>query len=156
MLFAFSLACFALAMLAKEMSVVLVPWIVCVELFVRRKGLVFSTLAAIPHGLIVVSYLLVRMLVIRVPMPGQPDVHSIAGAVVSVGQLVARYLGWMTGLRELNAYVQNPYVTGITDPRFLGAARYWPAWRTSFGGGDAPTVWCLPSPECWRRPSFPS
>ncbi len=121
-LFTVSLVCFALAMLAKEMSVVLVPWIVCVELFVRRKGLVPSALAATPHGLIVVGYLLVRMLVIRVPMPGQPDVHSIAGAVVSAGQLVARYLGWMTGFREPNAYVQNPYVTGIADPRFLGAA----------------------------------
>lgn len=121
-LFTFSLTFFALAMLAKEMSVVLIPWIVCVELFVRRRGLVFSTLAAIPHGMIVVSYLLVRMLVIRVPMPGQPDIHSISGAAVSVGQLVARYLGWMTGVRELNAYVQNPYVTGITDPRFLGTA----------------------------------
>lgn len=120
--FVLSVVCFAFAMLAKEMSIVLVPWIVCVELFVRRKGLVSSALAATPHGLVVVGYLLVRMLVIRVPMPGQPDVHSIAGAAVSAGQLVARYLGWMTGVREFNAYVQNPYVTDIADPRFLGAA----------------------------------
>jgi len=117
-----SLACFALAMLAKEMSVVLVPWIACIELFVRRRGLARSLLSAVPYAAIVGAYLVVRLVWIRVPVPGQPDGHSIGAAVIGTGQVMVRYLGWMTGFSELNAYVQNPYVTGVFDVRFLGSA----------------------------------
>ncbi len=139
---AFSLVFFALAMLAKEMSVVLIPWIMAIEFFLRKKGITRSLLAAAPYAAIVGGYLVVRLMVIKVPMPGQPVGHSVGAAVLGAGQVVVRYLGWMTGFGELNAYVHNPHVTGVTDPRFLAAilvlgVLVFAAWRWGRSNGLA-------------------
>jgi tetratricopeptide (TPR) repeat protein len=141
----FSLAFFALAMLAKEMSVVLVPWIVSIELFLHRKGIAQSILAAAPFAAVVGAYLMVRLFVVKVAMPGQPEGHNIGTVLVSAGQLTVRYLGWMVGLGERNAYVVNPYVSAITDKRFVVAAAVlavltYAAWRWGRRDGLALTL----------------
>jgi len=120
-LIALSWICFALALLAKEMSVVVVPWVVLASLWVRRRSWTSSLVAALPYVLLIGVYLFVRFVVLEVPPPGQSPDHTAAKVLLSMAPTLMRYLGWLLGITELNAYVQNPYVLSPWDGRFLAA-----------------------------------
>jgi tetratricopeptide (TPR) repeat protein len=114
------IACFALGLLAKEMSVVLVGWL----LLIYRLSWGWSwprTLRRLaPYLLVSLGYVLWRFWMVRIPLPGVPPEHNLASALLSVGPTLVRYLGWLAFPVNLNAYVLNPYVRSLADPR--GAA----------------------------------
>lgn len=121
-----SLLCFTLALLAKEMAAVVPLWIGCLELgrasgesLRRRLGRVFRATA--PWLGVIVLYAIVRFLALGVPPPEAPAEHTVVRAVLSAPPTVLRYLGWLAFPGELSAYVQNPYVTRLADPRLLGS-----------------------------------
>ncbi|MBP7589805.1 MAG: tetratricopeptide repeat protein [Thermoanaerobaculia bacterium] len=121
-----SLLCFALALLAKEMVAVVPLWIVAIAAWRSAGGRLRDRLTgglrvALPWLAIVVGYALLRFLVLDVAPPDAPLEHSLARAVASAPSTVVRYLGWMAFPGELSAYVQNPYVTRLADPRLLGS-----------------------------------
>ncbi len=116
---AFSLLLFTLSLLAKEMSVVLVPWIALVHLLLRGSGLRRALGETAPYVLVVAAYILWRFFVIEIPVPGQPAVHELRHALLSVGPTILRYMQWMLFPFEQSAYVQNPYITSVIDVRFL-------------------------------------
>ena len=125
-LLAGSWSCFALALLAKEMAAVVPLWIGCFELarpsadrLLQRLSRALRVVA--PWLAIVALYAIVRFLALGVPPPEAPAEHSLARAVLSAPPTVLRYLGWMAAPGELSAYVQNPYVTRLADPRLLGS-----------------------------------
>ena len=117
---AVSLLAFALALLAKEMSVVFVAWIGLLHLIGRRDDPRAAARAALPYAVVLGAYLAWRFLIIQVGLPGVPPEHHLIRALLSAGVTTLRYLGWMLWPLDLNAYVQNPYVTGVLDLRFLG------------------------------------
>ena len=124
--FAGSLVCFALALLAKEMAAVVPLWIGCLE-FGRRRGAGFgkrlagALSVAAPWLGIILLYAIVRFVALGVPPPEAPVEHSLLRAVLSAPPTVLRYLGWMAFPIDLSAYVQNPYVTRLADPRLLAS-----------------------------------
>lgn len=113
--------CFALALLAKEMSVVLAPWVVLALRFVHRRSWKSSLVAAVPYMMLIAAYLFVRFVALEVPSPGQPPDHTLARMMLSAPPTLMRYLGWLLGIAELNAYVQNPYVLSPWNWRFPAA-----------------------------------
>ncbi|MCP4655089.1 MAG: tetratricopeptide repeat protein [bacterium] len=120
-LIALSCFCFALALLAKEMSVVVAPWAVLALRFVHRRSWKSSLVAAVPFILLIGAYLFVRFVALEVPPPGQPPDHTSVRILLSAAPTLMRYLGWLLGIAELNAYVQNPYVLSLWDWRFPAA-----------------------------------
>jgi len=58
-----------------------------------------------------------RFLVIHVPVPGVPPEHRLGHVLLSAAPTVLRYCAWLLWPAELSAYVQNPYVTRVSDPR---------------------------------------
>lgn len=121
-----SLVCFALALLAKEMAAVVPLWIGCIELGrfsgdALRQRLARAFRVAAPWLGIIVLYAIVRFLALGVPPPEAPAEHSLIRAVLSAPPTLLRYLGWMAFPGEPSAYVQNPYVTRLADPRLFGS-----------------------------------
>ena len=110
---------FALALLAKEMAVVLLPWI----FFHRWYESDWKTALrrTLPLVAVPVLYGLWRFVVIDIPAPQQSELHSAGAVVLSALPTVLRYFAWMVAPYAQEAYVQNPYVTGLADPRLLVA-----------------------------------
>jgi protein O-mannosyl-transferase len=121
-----SLLLFALALLAKEMAAVVPLWIVCIAWWRAReagapRGLATALRVAAPWCAVVLLYAVVRFAVLDVPPPEVPAEHTPARALASAPVTLVRYLGWMAFPGESSAYVQNPYVTRLADPRLLGS-----------------------------------
>lgn len=121
-----SLLCFALALLAKEMAAVVPLWISAIAAWRSADGRLRERLshglrAALPWLAVVCAYALLRFVVLDVEPPDAPPEHSLARAVASAPSTMLRYLGWLVVPSELSAYVQNPYVTRLADPRLLGS-----------------------------------
>jgi tetratricopeptide (TPR) repeat protein len=121
LLLAASVLAFALALLAKEMSVVLTAWLGLIHLLVRRHTWRASAIAVAPYVCVLALYLVWRFLIIQVWLPGELSDHRLSSTLFSSGPTIVRYLIWMLVPIDLNAYVQNPYVTTLLDPRFLGS-----------------------------------
>ena len=121
-----SLVLFALALLAKEMAAVVPLWIACVVFWRSAPAEAGARLrralrVATPWLWIVALYAIVRFLVLDVSPPGAPAEHSLLRALASAPPTFLRYLSWMAAPGELSAYIQNPYVTRLSDPRLLGS-----------------------------------
>jgi len=130
-----SAAAFALGLLAKEMSVVLIPWLALYLRLLRGRtwGRIVFELG--PYLLVFLAYCAVRFWILDIAVPGAARSDQLGLAVLSAAPTVLRYLGWMLLPIDLSAYVQNPYVTALTDPRLLVslavlAALGFSLWRT--------------------------
>jgi protein O-mannosyl-transferase len=110
---------FALAMLAKEMSVVFVAWLALVEWLAYLRPWPAIGWRLLPYFAVVTAYATWRFFVIQVPLPGAPPEHHLGSVLLSAAPTVLRYLEWLAWPTELNAYVQNPYVTQLSDGRLL-------------------------------------
>lgn len=121
LLLAASVLAFTLALLAKEMSVVLIAWLVLIHLLVRRHTWRASAIAVSPYVCVLALYLVWRFLIIQVWLPGELPEHRLSSTLLSSGPTIVRYLIWMLVPVDLNAYVQNPYVTTALDLRCLGS-----------------------------------
>jgi len=110
---------FAMALLAKEMAVVAVPWLAFVHLVLRKEGWRRTARALVPHLAVLTAYFVWRFTVLGVPVPGQSEGHGLGATLMSLPPTWVRYLGWLVFPVGQSAYVQNPYVTGVGDPRFL-------------------------------------
>jgi len=110
---------FALALLAKEMAVVVIAWLGLAHLLLWKDGWGRSLRAVAPLAAAFALYLVWRFAILGVPAPGQGDSHGTDTALMSLGPTWIRYLGWLVFPIDQSAYVQNPYVTGVTDIRFL-------------------------------------
>lgn len=124
------LVLFAAALLAKEMSVVLVFWLGLIHGFRERpvegfrestslgcRRLLSILARLLPYLAVLSLYLLWRFWWIEIPVPGTPPEHHLADVFLSIGPTLLRYLGWLTVPIHLSAYVQNPYVNNLSEPR---------------------------------------
>lgn len=117
-----SLVLFALALAAKEMAAVVPLWI---GYLIAREAspatpvlrLRRAVLGSWPWWAVLALYALVRFVLLDVETPEAPAEHGVGRALLSAAPTVARYLGWMAAPGDLSAYVQNPYVTRLDDPR---------------------------------------
>jgi arylsulfatase A-like enzyme/Tfp pilus assembly protein PilF len=116
---ALSLFSYALALLAKEMSIIVVGWLAVIDLAVGRRPWRVVSKRIAPYLAVSAVYALWRFFVIRVPLPGDSTQQSLPIVVLSIAPTLVRYLCWMLAPIDLNAYVQNPYVSGPLDPRFF-------------------------------------
>ncbi len=113
--------CFAASLLAKEMAVVLIPWIALVELALDRRPWRRIALSLAPYLGAVLLYGVWRFGVVDVAVPYQRN--SVPAALISAPWTVARYLGWLVLPIRQSAYVKNPLISGVGDPRlYLGVA----------------------------------
>ncbi|MFN0008092.1 MAG: tetratricopeptide repeat protein [Planctomycetota bacterium] len=110
---------FALGLLAKEMSVVLLPWLALCLRFLHGRSWKRIALELAPYLLVFASYCALRFWILDIDVPGAARSDQLRLALWSAAPTVLRYLGWMLAPIGLNAYVQNPYVTAPTDPRLL-------------------------------------
>ncbi|MFN7973136.1 MAG: tetratricopeptide repeat protein [Acidobacteriota bacterium] len=117
------LACasFALAMLSKEMSVVLIPWVALVALVRDRRPWSTAALRTLPFAAVFATYVIVRFLFLDVAVPDSVEEHTPRAIALSMAPTVVRYLSWMVYRSDLCAYVVNPYVTSLGDLRLPGA-----------------------------------
>ena len=114
-----SVLAFALALMAKENSVVLVVWLALIHRLLQRDGWRAISLAVAPYLVVLIFYFAWRFLIIGVGIPRVIEQHPLYHVVLSSPPTIVRYVSWMLLPANLNAYVQNPYVTSIFDPRFL-------------------------------------
>jgi tetratricopeptide (TPR) repeat protein len=118
-----SLVSFALALLSKEMAILVPLWIVLCHLALWSTGWRAAVKALVPYAVVTAAYVAFRFTVVDVGVPGQLPGVGVATTAMSAPITILRYLVWMIVPTDQSAYVQNPYVTGLTDPRFfLGAA----------------------------------
>jgi len=117
---AVALILFGLALLAKEMAVVIPAWIFLVHLLSRRESWRRSFGAVVPYGVVVAAYVGLR-LAVHVPMPDQIPGAGLLPALATAPATILRYLGWLLSPTSPGAYVQNPYVRILSDIRFWGA-----------------------------------
>jgi len=113
-----ALILFAMALFAKEMAVVIPAWIFLLHLLGRRDGWRRSTYAVIPYGLVFAVYLVVRFAIVHVPTPDPVPGAGFIAALMTLPLTVLRYIGWLISPSSPSAYVQNPYVQTLVDPRF--------------------------------------
>lgn len=118
---------FALALLAKEMAAVLPLWIAAWEALEKDGGerrsrrWLRALRVAAPYLVVLALYALIRFVWLEVPAPAPPPEHALLPALLTLPVTLLRYLVWMAAPFDLRAYVQNPYVTGLADPRLLVA-----------------------------------
>lgn len=129
-----SLASFAAALLAKEMAAVVPLWIAALELGREPRAWRSALRAAAGHALVLGGYLVLRFAVLGVGGPEVPASHGLGLALASAPWSILRYLSWLALPLAPTAYVQNPYVTSVADPRFWGSglalvAIGWALWR---------------------------
>lgn len=108
---------FAAAILAKEMSVVVVGWSVLALRILRRRRWQEILQALWPLLAIFVGYAVLRFGVLAIDVPGQKNGPGITAVLLSAPHTVVRYLLWMLWPHPLSAYVQNPYATSLVDLR---------------------------------------
>lgn len=120
-LLAVAASAFALGLLAKEMSVLLIGWIAAVHAIVRRESWRGVARACVPYATVFAAVALWRFAVLRIALPGVPAEHTLRTVVLSAAPTIARYLGWMLLPLYQSAYVQNPYVVRLSDPRLWSA-----------------------------------
>ena len=139
------LFCGALA--AKEMSVVLIPWLLIAEVHFRRRSVCGALLSTIPYVAAVALYLVWRFVILDVPVPFQPPDVALWEKLAIAPWTFVRYLSWLLVPVHQSAYVQNPYIAGLTDVRlYLGiaaaAGAFYGLYRLRKGAPDA-AAWGL-------------
>lgn len=115
---AVALALFVAALLAKEMAAVLPVWVFLIAFLHHNSGWRRALERTLPFAVVLVAYGVVRFLIVDVPAPAQPASISLGMTLISIPFTIVRYLWWMLLPLDLNAYVQNPYVSSIAEPRF--------------------------------------
>ena len=112
---------FAMALLSKEMAVVMIPAIGIVRLHFLRHHIKRIAVGLIPYVVILGLYLVWRFAVVRVDIPAQSAEISLTDKALMMPWTVLRYLSWLLVPIRQSAYVKNPYISGPTDPRlYLG------------------------------------
>lgn len=129
-----ALALFVLALGAKEMAAVLPLWVAALAWSREPRRPALALRAAAPYFVLLGLYGWTRFVALGVPAPAAPAEHGLVAALLSFPPTLLRYLGWLAFPFELRAYVQNPYVTHLADPRLGGAllllaALAWLLWR---------------------------
>lgn len=114
-----SAAAYAGALLAKEMSLVLLLWLFVADRRDPSRRLVSTLRALAPHTAVTAGYCLWRFLALGVSVPGNQELQIPATTALSAPITVVRYLAWMALPISPSAYVQNPYVTSVIAARFL-------------------------------------
>ncbi len=109
---------FALALLAKEMAAVLIPWVVIIEWIWRNQSWRVVARRTAPYLVVIGLYFIWRFTVIDVGLPLIPADVGAGAIVASAPMTLARYLLWLIFPVGQSAYVHNPYVTGPADIRF--------------------------------------
>jgi Tfp pilus assembly protein PilF len=140
-----SLLAFAAALLAKEMAIVVPAWIALCHLVLWSARWRGALRAVVPFAAVTVAYVLFRFCVVNVGVPGQPAVGGVVPALLSAPVTILRYLAWMFVPIHQSAYIQNPYATGLADPRFLIGATALAlvavvAWRSLRAAGSRPAT----------------
>lgn len=117
-----SLLLFVAALLAKEMAVVMLFWLVALERWLRSETWRAVLRSTAPFGLALVGYAVWRFGILGIAVPGsQPPEHSLLNLALSTPSTLVRYLGWLVWPHPLQAYVLNPYVTTLADARLWAA-----------------------------------
>jgi tetratricopeptide (TPR) repeat protein len=119
-----AVALFGLALLAKEMAAVLPLWIAAWEWLrepARQHRARRALRATAPYFALLGAYAWTRFVWLEVPAPAPPAEHALLPALLTLPSTLVRYLGWMAAPFDLRAYVQNPYVARLAEPRFGGA-----------------------------------
>ena len=111
---------FALALLSKEMSLVLVPWLMLFERLSAGRSWASIARRTAPYLAAVAGYVLWRFAWLEVDVPSEPPDHGLVPALLTAPLTVLRYVSWMVLPLEQSAYVQNPYVRSLLDVRFVG------------------------------------
>jgi tetratricopeptide (TPR) repeat protein len=119
LLVAASAALYAGALLAKEMSLVLLLWLFLADRRAPKRRLACTLRALAPYVAVTAGYLVWRFLALGVPVPSNQELQSPAAVALSAPITVARYLAWLAWPVAPSAYVQNPYVTSAGAARFL-------------------------------------
>jgi tetratricopeptide (TPR) repeat protein len=118
-LFGVSTLAFGAALLAKEIAVVLPFWLALIALLQREVSWRVALRQVLPYFGVLLIYLLWRFLVIGVVPPLPSEDHSLARAVLSAPPTIVEYLRRMVSTSDPSAYIQNPYVSSLGDPRLL-------------------------------------
>ena len=108
---------FAGALFAKEMAVVLIPWLVIENHFMNRRPMVQSLVSALPHTAVLLLYLVWRFGVVDVSVPFQSTNITLWDRLIAAPYTVVRYLAWLVAPIRQSAYVQNPFIEGLGDIR---------------------------------------
>lgn len=119
LLLAASAAAYAGALLAKEMSLVLLLWLFLADRRVPSRRLVSTLRALAPHAAVTAAYCVWRFLALGVSVPGNQELQTPAATALSAPITVTRYLAWLALPISPSAYVQNPYVTSAAAASFL-------------------------------------
>jgi hypothetical protein len=141
---------FACGLLAKEMSVVLIGWIALVERINHKRSWRLTLSALVPYLALLGAYLVWRFLVIQIPLPGAPPEHRWPAVWLSMAPTVVRYLVWLLLPGDPNAYVQNPYITGVLEARFIGSVAVLVALAVACLRVVRTSERARSLPACWR------
>ena len=112
---------FSAALLAKEMAAVLPFWVFLIATIHERVGWRRGLIRTLPFAVVVAAYGVARFVIVDVPAPAHPPSVTLGITLLSAPFTIVRYLWWMILPLDLNAYVQNPYVTAVADTRFWGS-----------------------------------
>ncbi len=109
---------YLLGLLAKEMAVVMIPWLAVLHLVVERRGWRRSAVLLVPFVGATLAYLAVRLLLVQVDLPEAASV-SVGAVLLTAPATFARYLQWLVVPFGLQGFVQNPPVTSALSLRFV-------------------------------------
>ncbi len=108
---------FALGLLAKEMSVVLIGWIAVIHAVAYRDTWRGVARASAPYLAVIAGYAAWRFAALDIALPGVSAEHGFGAAAFTAAPTIVRYLAWMALPLHQSAYVQNPYVSSLSDRR---------------------------------------
>jgi tetratricopeptide (TPR) repeat protein len=114
-------AAFAAGLLAKEMSIVLIGWIAAMHFVARGDAWRAVSRAIAPYTAVALAYALWRFAALAIAVPHAPAGHDLGAAALSAAPTLVRYLAWLALPIHQSAYVQNPYVGDVLEPRLWGA-----------------------------------
>ncbi|MBN2718116.1 MAG: tetratricopeptide repeat protein [Deltaproteobacteria bacterium] len=111
-----ALAFFA-ALLAKEPAVVVIIWIAIAGLQMEKQGRTRVFLPLLPYAAMIAMYLILRFVIADVSGPYQRTDVSLLAKLATAPFTIVRYISWLVLPIDQSAYVQNPFITGISDVR---------------------------------------
>lgn len=115
---AMAVVLFALALLAKEMAVVIIAWLAVIHLVVERRGWRQTAALVTPFVLATGAYLAVRVLVLGVELP-EPGAARFSQVLMTLPVTLQRYLSWLVLPTSLHGFVQNPALSSLASLRVV-------------------------------------
>lgn len=102
---------------SKETAIILPAWLFAIDVIAYRRRWRDGLRSIAPYAAVTLAYVVVRFFILGIGGPGRPAEHTPLNVALSLAPTAMRYLGLLALPTQPSAYIINPYVQSLTEPR---------------------------------------